>query len=106
MRGRGRTGLAAVVVLALMACMFPASPPTILDPKGALVVAARAPLPVPMDDHGTWPLVLPRLGILGNGRTLARIGLDARPLWMVELPPELAITRAAPGPGSAYASPQ
>jgi hypothetical protein len=104
MRRRGLIACVLAGVLAAAGCTLPQSP-TVLNPMGPLVERFRQPLPVPPDGHGTWPLLAPQVGVIGSGRMLARFSTDGHLMWKTELPPELAITSAGPGPHSAYASP-
>jgi hypothetical protein len=99
MRRRARGfALFAVMVMTLGCTAIEPTDPSVLDPRGPLVVRARAALPVPPDEGGSWPLFVARAGVLGAGRQIARIGRAGRPLWSVTLPKGFALT----SPRSAY----
>ncbi|MFE9854685.1 hypothetical protein [Streptomyces sp. NPDC005780] len=70
------------------------------DPEEAF----RVPLPVPTDASGGWALVSRRLGIIGQGRVVARIDEDGKVLWRTTLPAEFALT-GRPGRTQAVATP-
>ncbi|WP_328894193.1 PQQ-binding-like beta-propeller repeat protein [Streptomyces sp. NBC_00236] len=66
--------------------------------------AFRVPLPVPTDGSGGWALVNRRLGVIGQGRVVARVDPSGEVLWRTRLPARFALT-GRPGQVHAVVSP-
>ncbi|MGW6207588.1 hypothetical protein ACWF9B_28625 [Streptomyces sp. NPDC055089] len=49
-------------------------------------------MPVPTDASGGWALVNRRLGVIGQGRVVARIDENGKVLWRTRLPARFALT--------------
>ncbi|MFJ6432609.1 hypothetical protein [Streptomyces sp. NPDC091416] len=80
-----------LLLLPLLAGCFASGPP---DTKWYEDVedAFRVPLPVPTDGSGRWALVNPRLGVIGQGRVVARVDASGEVLWRTRLPARFALT--------------
>ncbi|MCX5414960.1 hypothetical protein [Streptomyces sp. NBC_00059] len=66
--------------------------------------AFRVPLPVPTDGSGRWALVNRRLGVIGQGRVVARVDVSGEVLWRTKLPARFALT-GRPGQVNAVVGP-
>ncbi|MEU9090072.1 hypothetical protein [Streptomyces sp. NPDC048428] len=100
---RRRLLLVLLLLLPLLAGCFAPGPPRIAahqDPEDAF----RVPLPVPTDASGGWALVNRRLGVIGQGRVVARINENGKVLWRTTLPAQFALT-GRPGQTRAVANP-
>jgi hypothetical protein len=76
--------------------------PTVLDPQGPLVEIFRSELPVAPSTDGTWHLVVPHHGIVGEGRRVVRFGPAGDVRWSVDLPERYALVSSDDGGHLAY----
>jgi len=84
----------ATVAVAVGGCAdkIPPHIPTIIDPQGPLIEISRSALPVAPGADGTWHLLVPYHGIIGEGRRVARVGPGGEVRWSVDLPDRYALT--------------
>ncbi|MFE9781679.1 PQQ-binding-like beta-propeller repeat protein [Streptomyces sp. NPDC005775] len=95
--------LGLLILLPLLAGCFAPGPPRI-EASQETEEAFRVPLPVPTDPSGGWALVNRHLGVIGQGRVVARVDEDGKLLWRTTLPDQFALT-GRPGRTHAAATP-
>ncbi|MFJ8082204.1 PQQ-binding-like beta-propeller repeat protein [Streptomyces sp. NPDC096205] len=98
-----RRVLAVCVSGVAVAGCFAPQPPDFGDGESMPEEVFRVPVPVRPGADGTW--ALRDADLLGEGRTVVRLGADGSMLWRLRLPDDLALTSRTPGDPHSALSP-